>query len=240
MSILDLLYPKRCPLCGKLTGKSGPCTECEEDIIRIEPPVCQKCGKNKKDCDCGGKRYSFVSEAAPFYYEGAVRRGILLLKYYNRKSSAEYFSDIIAQTVEREYTGIVPEIVTSVPMHPGELRKRGFDPVGIIGKKTAEKLGIKYVKCLRKIFVNEKQHLLPAAERAGNVLGVYEVENEDKFRGRNVLLCDDIFTTGATVDECAKMLRLHGAGGVLCATCAVNKKRAVKGDGQGNGGCSVE
>ena len=124
----------------------------------------------------------------------------------------------LLEVVRREYGGIPFDVVTAVPLHQQEHRERGFNQAEKLGQAVAKRLHLPYGVTLRKITVTAPQKELKAVQRTGNLLGVFDVCAD--ISDKTVLLVDDVITTGATLDECAKMLKIFGAKEVYAVTAA--------------------
>ena len=207
--LLDLLYPPRCAFCHDFleTSGDGLCAHCRTGL-----PFAQNGGR---------QRFSFVRACvSPLNYEGNVRASLLRYKFGGATGYAKVYGRLVADTVRAELAGEY-DLVTWVPLSRRRLRERGYDQAYLLAKETARHWGIEPVRLLRKTRNNAAQSgLSSAAERRGNVLGVYEAENTDRIRGAKILLIDDILTTGATLGECVRVLREAGAADVVCATLA--------------------
>jgi ComF family protein len=131
------------------------------------------------------------------------------------------FAYEMAQTVRREYGDIAFDAVTYVPLTKRDRRRRGHDQSQLLAKELARQLNTPCVTALVKLTQNRPQKELKPHERVGNVMGVYDVcaDVQDQF----VLLVDDVITTGATLNECAKMLRLYGARQVFVVTATASE-----------------
>ena len=192
------------------------CPSCVMKAPYILPPVCQHCGRSEDDCVCGGHSRHFERCISPFYHKNEAKKGILCLKEENFLVTARGFAGEMAETVRREYGGIPFDAVTSVPLHEKDLFDRGFDQAASLAKELAARLEIPYVPTLKKLTQTEPQKELSAVRRRGNLLGVFDVTTD--VAGRRYLLVDDVITTGSTLDECAKMLKIFGAEEVYAVT----------------------
>ena len=219
--LLDWLFPRRCGYCGRPveTGQHT-CPRCRRELPRIGTPVCPLCGREKGACGCRQRRHDFRRCVAPFYYEGLAKRGILRLKLYGKAYAAEGFAAAMAETVRREYQGIVFDAVVPVPVSDRTRRERGYNQSEKLADALGKALGIPMAAVLIKVADNQPQRSLPASQRSGNVLGVFDCVPGLAVGGKTLLLVDDIFTTGATLQECAKMLKLYGAGEVYAVAAA--------------------
>ena len=221
--LLDALkqsfFPHHCFLCNEvLYPHQRMCRECADTAPYILPPICERCGRSTDECHCGKHRRAFARCISPFYHKGVAQGGIYTLKSEGFDVTVVGFAAEMAEMVRREYGGIPFDFVTSVPLHKRELLDRGFNQAEKLGQALAKRLGIPYVTVLTKITVTAPQKELKAVERSGNLLGVFDVCGD--VAGKTILLVDDVITTGATLDECAKMLKIFGAEEVYAVTAA--------------------
>ncbi|MBQ7089272.1 MAG: ComF family protein [Clostridia bacterium] len=218
-ALKKVFFPNHCFLCNEvLYPHQRMCTNCLYKAPYILPPVCERCGRNKDDCRCGKRRRAFTRCVSPFYHKGAAQTGIYTLKNEGYDVTAAGFAAEMAEAVRREYGGVSFDFVTAVPLHKRELLDRGFNQAEKLGQALAKQMGLPYQTVLSKITVTAPQKELTAVERSGNLLGVFDVCGE--VNGKTVLLVDDVITTGATLDECAKMLKIFGAEEVYAVTAA--------------------
>ena len=200
-SFLDLLYPPKCPFCGKVQETRGICPACRKALPWTE------------------------GDHAPLWYEDLAREGLLRFKFQGAAAAAEPLGELIAQCAAERFSGAF-DVVTWVPVSRRRLRKRGYDQARLLAESACRVWGVRPERLLRKTLDNPAQSgLHEAAARRANVLGVYEAAEADKLRGRRVLLVDDICTTGATLAECARTLRAAGAESVACVTAALTREK---------------
>lgn len=203
--LLDLVFPPRCAFC-RAVGVHGVCDKCRRRLPFADTPMCEGAGFGK----C----------ASPLLYEGAVRESLLRFKFHATPSAAEGYGQLLAQCAAAELGGEF-ELVSWVPVSRQRERERGYDQAYLLARETAKHWEVEPVRLLEKIHHNAAQSgLSSAAERRGNVLGVYRAVNVETLRGAHVLLIDDILTTGATLSECVRVLKDAGAESVVCATLA--------------------
>lgn len=204
-SLLDLFFPPHCAFCRKV-GVHGVCSDCERTLPFARPALCEGAGFGK----C----------VSPLLYEDAVRESLLRFKFHGAQSAAEGYGELLARCIAEELGGQF-DTVTWAPVSEKRERERGYDQAYLLAKETAKLWDAEPVRLLRKTRNNTAQSsLASAAERRGNVLGVYRAENEERIRGARILLIDDILTTGATLGECVRVLKDAGAKSVVCATLA--------------------
>ena len=222
-----VLFPRRCCLCGEVIRPDEHlCATCRSDAPFVYPPICTLCGRAEDRCSCGGRKRHFARCVTPFYYERQAHAGIGQVKRHGDVDAVEGFAVEMAELVRREYGGIPFDCVTQVPEHPKDTRLLEFEHAKLLARELAEQIGVPYRPLLRKLFRTVPQKELPAAKREGNLLGAFDVTDPEWVQGKTVLLVDDVITTGSTLDECAKMLKIYGADEVyaITAACAVLKK----------------
>lgn len=218
-ALLTFLFPHHCYFCNEvILPRQRLCADCAEKAPYILPPVCERCGRNADRCHCGKHHQHFERCVSPFYHEGVVQDGIQQLKNQNYRVTADGFAAEMAEVVRREYGGIAFDAVTSVPLHKKDFNRRGFDQAAALGWALAQRMNLPYEAVLTKLTHTEPQKELSAIRRRGNLLGVFDVVGE--VSNRTFLLVDDVITTGSTLDECAKMLKLYGAAEVYAVTAA--------------------
>ncbi len=220
----NLLFTKRCKYCGEVVDlRYEICNSCAADIPRISGEICFSCGAEKAVCRCGGKKHYYEAVCAPYYYEGAPRVAILNFKFKSRRESADFLGKEMAECFKVRYGGYHFDKCTYVPCTEKKEKQRGFNQAKALAECVSELLDIPCCELLKKSFENKTQHKLPKMERSGNVIGAFDAveENIDNMR---VLLVDDIKTTGATLNECAKTLMINGAAEVFCLVAALSNK----------------
>ena len=206
-SVLNLLFPAKCPFCGRVEDRPGICPACQAALPRVPE------GEQEQTLSAG------VRCASPLYYENCARDGILRFKFHGASSAAEEFGPWIAACAAQHFSGEF-DVVTWVPVSARRLRQRGYDQAQLLAQSACRVWDVQPEALLRKITDNPAQSgLQEASARRANVLGVYTAERS-RVAGRNVLVVDDIVTTGSTLRECARTLQEAGAAGIVCATLA--------------------
>lgn len=229
-SFFIALLPERCAYCGKVipSGKFS-CSKCENELPRIEGTTCRKCGREKDKCSCKGSEKYFSSLCAPFYFEGCVRKGVHVFKFRKGYQNHKAYAEEMAKTVKERLSNINFDYITEVPMFLDSERERGYNQSSLIAQKMSEILNLEHKSSvLVKIFKTNNQHKISYYLRKGNLIGVFDVPNPEEVKGKTILLCDDISTTGETFNECAKMLWLYGAKEVHCISLALTPPKKDK------------
>ncbi len=220
--VLDILFPPKCVFCGKLLdGEPDICGKCRgslEEFPELSPNT-QPDGKS---------RLQFLdSFTAVWYYKGKVRDGILGLKFHYRVDYAEPLGRSIAMKVLREQgTGF--DVVTWAPVSALRKLRRGYDQSQLLARTVGKELDIPVKRLLKKQRHTPAQSRLTTEARKANVLGAYRLAGKQSAAGKRVLLIDDVFTTGATAEECARVLLTAGAKSVSCAAVAAAPRHSDK------------
>lgn len=227
-TVLHWIYPRRCAFCSAvISPKETICPDCVKNLAWVEAPICKTCGRGLPYCKCR-KRYQFRRCVAPFYYEGRAKSAVLRLKFYGRTEAAAVLGAQMYDTVVREYGGNPADVVCCVPAGKSTIKKRGYNHAELLGQQVAALLKKPFAAdVLLKVLDCPPQHSMGARDRWSNVLGAYGVENAQAVVGKTVLLVDDIMTTGATLNECAKALKEAGAREVFCVVCTVTRARTL-------------
>lgn len=205
--ILDLLYPPKCPFCGHLLEKGDLlCPECQSKLPWLSGAAAEQTVELTEGC------VSVVE------YDERVKKAIHGFKFHGKSARSEAFGLLIAQCVREQ--DLTAEMVTWPPLSKRRLRKRGYDQAQLLAEKVGKELGLPVARTLQKKHRPAQSGLDGEAQRRANVLGAYAAINTETFRGKRLLLIDDVVTTGSTLSECAKTLRSAGAEAVVCATLA--------------------
>jgi competence protein ComFC len=208
---LHLFFPNRCPFCGDCMAFSRHCCEKCQAIVDERKPFLMQAESSM---------FWFDRVIAPFSYEDEPSKAVKDLKFHETVSNAEHLSyylwcDLLEQDLCRF------DVIIPVPMTKKRRRKRGFNQA----EKLSKELSIVShrpvcSRALVKIRETKEQHTLNERQRRENLKGAFLVMHSSDIRGKRVLLVDDVFTTGSTANECAKMLKGAGAVsvevGVIC------------------------
>lgn len=231
--INDFLYPPRCPVCdGILYMEDVPkrpkvCPECLMAISMISPPYCMKCSKPLDDdfkelCqDCERKEHAFVRGVAAFSYSKAMKRSMYGFKYNNRREYGKYYADVIWEKFGSTIMSWNADALIPVPLHSARFRKRGYNQAQVLAKELGKLSGIKLDdEMLVRVKNTKPQKELTDKERNNNIESAFQIRIND-LKYSKVILVDDIYTTGATINECAKVLLDGGVGKVYFITACI-------------------
>ncbi|MBO5227207.1 MAG: ComF family protein [Ruminococcus sp.] len=227
---IDIIYPNRCPCCGEfIVWNELICSECAGKVRIDTDSLCRKCGKAKEDCICTGK-LMYDEAAAISYYEDEAKTGLIAMKNsvsrnFGWYAGIEIGSWIMTQPEWMKCDGIVP-----VPMSRSKKMLRGYNQADIIAKGICDVTGIPLMKdCIIKKHSRQEQHTLGAKERAENVYSFIPAGRD--LDGKRLIICDDIITTGSTINRCAEILKDCGAEKVYAAAAAVTVRKREEQDG---------
>lgn len=231
-AVRSLLFPERCALCGKLCDTRYFCKNCKDLPQLYKNRRCAKCGLPLKNCECSFFFYYFDKIAAPFSNEGAAQKAFYAFKFSGAANVASYFAILMAETVQQQFSALTFDVVTAVPMHGAKKQKRGYNQAEVLGKLVAAELQLPYGTLLRQRRKIKDQHFAGnVQERFENTVGKYAVISKNRLKGKTVLLVDDIKTTGATLSECARQLKLGGATAVYCVTALITERKQEEKEG---------
>lgn len=230
--LCDLLFPHLCLLCQKHLATSEPktalCVNCLQSLQRNRPPFCRKCSRPLEtgtDFCRGCRRRSFAFDAAwaACVYNEPVRQLIHLYKYNHKTVLRYHFFQILFTFITAyrlplyQYDWIVP-----IPLHPARLRERGYNQAQLLAQLLACQYDTKLsVNNLTRVRNTESQSILSQKERWTNIQHAFRIKQPFTFKDKNILLVDDLLTTGATASEAAGTLKAAGAKRVDVLTLAV-------------------
>ncbi len=220
--MLDILFPNRCPLCGEfIKWNELCCKNCGDNAVFANDIICRGCGQEK--CRCGKSVYSFDSVYAAFFFDGdGVRSAIYRFKHTGEPNLAELAAMDCVKHMSADSVP-KPDIVVPVPMGRKKQRKRGHNQAEIFGKCLSKRLDIPIRRdILFKYDTDDEQHRHTERERKERVRELFRRGKYD-LSGKSILLCDDVMTTGSTLNECGSILKDMGAESVVAAVCAVTR-----------------
>lgn len=216
--LLDGILPNYCLLCGA-DSRAVICGPCAGDLPPLPEQRCPRCaepaGRGETCGQCLTRPPHFDGTVALYRYDFPLDRLIQDFKYGSQLALGGWFGEGLARALtDRDFDILVP-----LPLHPERLRQRGYNQAGELARVIARRLGRPLdLDHLQRTRPTSPQAELPLEKRAANVRGAFECMAD--FSGRHILLVDDVMTTGATLDEAARTLKLHGAAGVTVAVVA--------------------
>lgn len=216
--LAEVLYPRRCPVCDDIVVPKGSsiCQGCVGKLHFIKEPTCRKCGKEIFDdsaeyCfDCSNKEHIYDWGFSLMSYDDAGRKIISDLKYHNRRDNADFLAEELYRRCRLQLSLMEGAVFVPVPLYFWKKRVRGFNQSEVLAKRLGRLTGIPvYSKTLMRVKNTKPQKSVRYSQRISNLEDAFEAGDIPPDIKR-VILVDDIYTTGSTIDACAKVLK--GAG----------------------------
>ncbi len=207
--------------CGKFNGFI--CSDCSQKLKRLLPPLCIKCGRSISGglyCpDCWRSKNQIDSIRSVFVFDGIIRKAIHELKYYHLRSIAILLGDYMADYFKTN--NLYCDYLVPIPLHNNRLKYRGYNHSELLARRISEQVNIPILNdCLIRIKDNKPQaRTTSIGERILNVDNIFRSKSE-LVRDKVITLVDDVCTSGATLESCAKSLKLAGAKQVFGFTLA--------------------
>jgi len=234
-ALASVLFPAPCRICGRVLTTASPLPVCHECLASLAPfrgPCCALCGRpfvSQAAADasvplcfaCRRGTYAFDSARSYGEYNDEMSRAIGLLKYERLTRLGGWFAARLEEKIRTEPEIFAADVAVPVPLHPARQRERGYNQAELIARPLARKLKLPLgAYLLVRTKPRPPRLLLSRRERWQTVRGAYEIRKGTRVDNLRVLLIDDVFTTGATLDACARALKSAGAKSVAGLTVA--------------------
>jgi ComF family protein len=245
--VIDFIYPPFCGICEQRLRRheKNICQTCWRSLTVIEEPFCRRCGLALVSCatlcsGCRSRQRSFSFARSFGLFDENLQRIIHLFKYRRRRSLADPLAELLATMIRRDRRFQAMEVILPVPLHPLRARQRGYNQSRLMASHLARRIGLQLMaNVLVRVKNTASQSNLGLAARRMNVHNAFGVRHAEAIRGRRLMLVDDVYTTGATVEACAQVLLEAGAKEVSVVTVARTPEpedpesgRVDPGDGQ--------
>lgn len=233
-SFLELIYPEKniCAICGtydNLIGEKYICPQCDKSLQRLIPPLCIKCSKpiNYESSinlcpDCLAYEKYFESGLSLYSYDGLIKKCIRDYKYHNKPYLFKFLGGLLLECIN-SYDYKNYDYILSVPLSNSKLRTRGYNQSELLARFVAKRLNKPYADALKRVKNTVKQSSSSREDRIRNLKDAFAIKNSRntcKIKNKSILLVDDIYTTGATVNECTRVLLEYGVSKVYVITAA--------------------
>lgn len=215
---IDLLFPRRCPVCDGIVMPRGRliCPECLKTLSFVKNPVCKKCGKEvisdiAEFClDCVRHRRTFEYGRALVNYEEHAAKSMAKIKYKNKREYLDFYGEAVCLRYEKLIRRMDAQVLVPVPVHPARKRERGFNQAELLANRIGNRLGIPV--CPDMLARNKKTMPQKGLDPSGRLKNLEEAFSAGKlFEGvEGVILVDDIYTTGSTIEACTRVLKKAG------------------------------
>lgn len=211
-----IIYSNRCRLCAKVMPLNEDiCDDCNVEEIRIPE-------NNLKSFVYTDRHFDAFT--SPFYYDEPVKKCIHNFKFHSFRRASEFLSKEMIEVIARDFADENPDYLICVPMTKKRKSKRGYNQCEILIRIIAKAFNMKATpELLIKTRNTPPQVGLNYQQRKTNLNGAFAVNKKFNVKDKTVLICDDVFTTGSTLNECSKVLKKAGAKRVICVTCTLNK-----------------
>jgi ComF family protein len=218
---VESFFPRRCVGCGKMGGFL--CTECLGKLPRLLPPLCPNCGRSQASgivCpSCRQRQTEINGIRSLFRFDEVIRKAIHQLKYRNLKAISPCLAELLADYLRSN--PLPGEALVCVPLHPRRLRDRGYNQSSLLARELSRRIDLPVIEdCLIRVKQAQPQvRAVDVAERRRNVADAF-VCRDEKVSGKQIILIDDVCTSGATLESCAAALKSKGAASVWGLTLA--------------------
>jgi competence protein ComFC len=229
-AVMGLLYPPHCAACRAETPPGVHlCKSCTAAAWRITAPFCERCSQPFDGAatapftcsNCGDRQFHFQCCVSPYRARGVVRDLVHRFKYGKEFHLRWPLADLAATAFDDDrLLGVNIDALVPVPLHPTRQREREFTQAEAIAELLARRTGIPLCKAIRRIRYTTTQTQLDREERRENLRDAFSVREPAPVQGRHLIIVDDVFTTGSTVEECARILHRAGAASIRAVTIA--------------------
>lgn len=231
-ALLALVYPPRCPVCDEIVafehrGDIHP--ECRKKLFVVSGPVCMKCGQPVDNAriefcfDCGKKHHSYHQGKGVFLYKGDIKQTMYRFKYSNKREYAVFFAKTAAAQYAEWMQRIGAEVIIPVPMYRKKQKKRGYNQAEVFARELSRQTGIPYrTDLVFRTRETKPQKNLNDTERKNNLKNAFHV-SQYIVKYKYILLVDDIYTTGSTVDAIAQAVLQMGVIDIYSLSICIGK-----------------
>ena len=221
LKILHMFFPNKCPCCKRVIPALDLfCNECFEQFELISGERCKICFNLKEKCDCKAHPKFYFRSVAPFVYKSPLKNAILHIKWLKDKRVIEFFVKYMLDIIAKKYKNVQFDAIIPVPMYKKKFKRKGFNQSELLSNELSKQMSVPVLNNALVQQVEAKpQHSLTFKERRNNVKGIYKA-NPIPIEYQRVLLVDDVITSSATMNECAKMLRIEGVTKIYCVSVA--------------------
>lgn len=227
-TLRDLFYPRHCAGCAAAVAKDWFCAPCRDSLKAIEEPRCETCSQpfagamDQFVCvNCRGRAFYFHCAVAVMQSRGVMRDLVHRFKYGGELWLTPLLADFLEQGLgDERLEDLAFDAVIPVPLHARRRREREFNQAEILGRELARRRGLAFFIPLERVRYTVTQTHFDRQRRMQNLRGAFALRQNTDVQGKDLLLVDDVLTTGSTLDECARVLLEAGAQSVRALTVA--------------------
>lgn len=226
---LELLFPQHCPVCDCVLPLGEKiCPDCRLRLRTVQEPYCRKCGKElscdtQEYCEDCMKQKHLFDEGRALYEYPCIRRSIAAFKYKGRQEYAEFYAQEIEKHLGETIRRWQPQALIPVPLHPSRMRARGYNQAFLLAKELGERMGIPVAaNMIKRVKRTAPQKALNRQMRQNNLKRAFKIGRND-VKLSTIIIIDDIYTTGSTMDAMAAVLRDAGIRRIYFITLAIGR-----------------
>lgn len=221
---LNLLYPPRCPACNRILEdkRRSICPECEQAFHPVSENYCMKCGRPVEETEeyclqCRQKDRKFSQGRGVFLYNTQMKQSLLRYKFYGSREYGRYYAESICRYAGEDIKRWKPDVIVPVPMHRRKVKMRGFNQAEDLAERIGVFMGLPVAEdIIYKVKETRSQKKLDAKDRKKNLQDAFRMAYP--VNGLTILVVDDVYTTGSTMETIAKCLLESGAKKVFFVT----------------------
>lgn len=221
--LVELFYPCRCLSCGLKVAENGLCDECRNNLSLTDGTICTKCGYPTEvevdDCrQCKRIKIWFTAARSIGLYEDPLKEAVHSLKYGDGRRGSEFLGKLMSEKVSEFESPI--DAITYIPMHKRKLSDRGYNQAELLAKQISNELNMPVLNSLVKVKTTPDQNTLELKDRKNNLSGAFRLRQNIDVKDKNILLIDDVYTSGTTINEASRILIKAKAANVFGLTVA--------------------
>lgn len=229
--IIDILFPRRCPVCGRIVMPKGDliCPGCMGKLSWVRRPTCKKCGKEVLSdtveyCfDCTKHRRSFDYGLSLINYDDIASKSMAQIKYNNKREYLDFYSEAMYRGLGKQLLRMGADVLVPVPIHPSRMRTRGFNQAEELARRLSARIGIPVDQTiLKRSKKTAPQKSLDPSGRLKNLEQAFAADHIP-YGIHSVILVDDIYTTGSTIEACTRVLKKAGMDHVYFVTIFIGR-----------------
>ncbi|OVE77169.1 hypothetical protein BVX99_03345 [bacterium F16] len=226
--LLNIVFPDMCPLCSERQPEDGKpiCSTCFSDLSIIHGRTCTKCGgplltEHARCRECtDSPRVWWQSAVSAFCFDGLSREAVHRFKYHGDVSLIPFLSDACISAWNERCPDKTVDCIVPVPLHWLRKLRRGYNQSEMICTEISQALSAPMIRAVKRVRWTPPQAQLSKSKRQNNLKNAFLVSNQERIRGKSLLLVDDVMTTGSTLNECSRQLVKAGAAEVNILTIA--------------------
>ena len=230
-TVLDWIFPPRCSVCDRIINPKweGICPDCLSKLTYINDPYCMKCGKPLDKCekefcdDCQSREHIYDEGRAALVYDEYMSASIYRFKYNSKQEYSKLYGKIISERLSDKIMSWNADVIIPVPIHKSKLKSRGYNQAALIAKEISKRVNIPVEeRIVSRTIPTKVMKNLGAKERENNLKKAFIV-NKNSVKLNSVIIVDDIYTTGSTIDAMSRILKDAGVSKVYYIALCIGR-----------------